>query len=55
MGIQGVGIAIAGALAEVWPPYVVLAGAGAVDLLCVLLLLPQTSRRTVNAVPSRPS
>ncbi|MFN2537789.1 MAG: MFS transporter [Mycobacteriales bacterium] len=55
MGIQGAGIALAGALAEVWPPYVVLAGAGVLDLLCVWTLLPQESRRTVKAVPSRPS
>ena len=39
MGIQGAGIALAGALAEVWPPYAVLAGAGALDLLCVWTLL----------------
>lgn len=39
MGIQGAGIALAGALAEVWPPHAVLAGFGVVDLLCVWTLL----------------
>jgi MFS family permease len=55
MGIQGAGIALAGALAELWPPHAVLAAAGVLDLFCVWLLLPQDSRRMVNAVPSRPS
>jgi hypothetical protein len=39
MGIQGAGIAAAGALAEAFPPYAVLAAFGAVDLLCVWTLL----------------
>ncbi|MCU1596150.1 MAG: major facilitator superfamily transporter permease [Frankiales bacterium] len=39
MGIQGAGIALAGALAEVLPPHAVLALAGAVDLVCVATLL----------------
>jgi hypothetical protein len=57
MGIQGAGIALAGALAEVWPPYVVLALAGVLDLVCVATLLRdrQDSRRIENVVPSRPS
>jgi MFS family permease len=57
MGIQGAGIALAGALAEVWPPYAVLAGAGVVDLVCVATLLrwSQDTRRMVNAEPARPS
>jgi len=57
MGVQGAGIALAGALAEVWPPYVVLALAGVLDLVCVATLLRdrQDSRRIENAVPSRPS
>lgn len=55
MGVQGAGIAVAGALAELWPAYAVLALAGALSLVCVATLLPQDSRRTRNAVPSRPS
>ena len=56
MGIQGAGIAVAGALAEALPAYTVLALFGAVDLVCVWTLLrPQESRRTVKASPSLPS
>lgn len=56
MGVQGAGIAVAGALAEAFPPYTVLAGFGVLDLLCVWTLLrPQETRRTVNASPSLPT
>lgn len=63
MAIQGAGIAVAGALAEVASPSTVLTGAGVLDLLCVALLLrdgrreaprdprPQTRRRTTQADP----
>lgn len=44
MGIQGAGIAVAGALAEALPPYTVLALFGAVDLLCVWTLLRPAPR-----------
>lgn len=44
MGIQGAGIALAGALAEVMPPYAVLALAGAIDLLCVATLLRDSAQ-----------
>lgn len=48
MGLQGAGIALAGALAEAFPPHAVLTAAGAADLLCVALLLrdDQDRRRT---------
>ncbi|MCU1601706.1 MAG: major facilitator superfamily 1 [Frankiales bacterium] len=49
MGIQGAGIALAGALAEVWPPYAVLAGFGVVDLVCVWTLLRPGSPRDIPA------
>jgi len=39
MAVQGVAIALAGALAEVFPPYAVLGGAGALSALTVLVLL----------------
>jgi predicted MFS family arabinose efflux permease len=43
MAAQGVGIAVAGALAEAFAPYQVLAGAGALSLVtCVLLLRPSS-------------
>jgi predicted MFS family arabinose efflux permease len=43
MGIQGAAIALAGALAEVFEPHQVLAGAGVVAVLTVVLVLPQVS------------
>lgn len=57
MGIQGAAIALSGALAELWPPHVVLAGAGVLALLTVVTVLPQVQDRRLieNAVPSRPS
>lgn len=58
MGVQGIGIAVAGALAEAFPPYQVLVGFGVLDLVCVLTLLrpeAQDRRRIVKASPSLPS
>ena len=49
MGIQGAAIALSGALAEVFPPYVVLAGAGVVALVAVAVLLPQVQHRAPTA------
>jgi len=39
MAVQGLGIALAGALAELFPPYAVLAGAGALSFVTVVVLL----------------
>jgi hypothetical protein len=44
MAVRGVGIAVAGALAEVVPPYQVLAGAGALSLLVSCALLRDLTR-----------
>jgi MFS family permease len=46
MAVQGVGIAVAGAVAELVPPHLVLAGAGVLSLLvsCVLLRDVRSSR-----------
>ena len=45
MGIQGAAIALAGALAEIWAPQYVLAGAGALGLVAVVILLPRVLGR----------
>ncbi|MDP3710864.1 MAG: MFS transporter [Mycobacteriales bacterium] len=50
MGIQGAGVALSGALAEVFPPYAVLAGAGVVALVTVAVLLPQVQHRAPTAL-----
>ncbi|MGB8652481.1 MAG: MFS transporter [Mycobacteriales bacterium] len=56
MGVQGASIALAGALAEVWRPQYVLAGAGALGVLATLVLLPRVcadpAAREDAAVPS---
>ena len=50
MGVQGAAIAVSGALAELWPAHLVLAGAGVVALLAAALLLPAVHR---NRAPER--
>ena len=54
MAVQGLGIGLAGALAEAVPPYLVLAAAGALSALTVLALLrPAVARAAARAsVPS---
>lgn len=46
MAVQGLGIAAAGALAEVFPPYQVLAGAGALSVLTSVVLLARPALGT---------
>ena len=50
MAVQGIGIAVAGALAELVPPYQVLAGAGALSLLTAFLLLRDMRPRRAGEV-----
>jgi len=59
MAVQGLGVAAAGALAEVAAPHLVLAGAGALSLLSVWLLLrgddTARRRRTGASLARRPA
>jgi hypothetical protein len=50
MGVQGAAIALSGALAELWPPHLVLAGAGVAALLVVGVLLPRVERQAAPVV-----
>jgi hypothetical protein len=54
MTLQGLGVAVGGALGEWAPPYAVIAGAGAGGTVCVLLVL-RTVRRTQPAPSPHPA